>query len=101
MVIGRRIRQMHTFEMNDFAVRLEFQVFTREMESTAFSIRPLETHLATRFCLADAHRHRPAFRSEHPFLDYLRIGMRAVNRFRMRSEAPGYDHVFVTFGFQG
>ena len=60
---------MHPLDMNDPAVRLKFEVFARDMESTPFAIRPLITDLAARPRVIDADGHRPTFRTEQPFLD--------------------------------
>jgi hypothetical protein len=41
VVVGHRIRQVHPLDMSDAAVRLKFEVFAREVESTPRAIRPL------------------------------------------------------------
>src|ERR1700722_505040 len=57
MVVGRRIWQVHSLDMNDPAIRLEFQKLAGDMEFAASAIRPFVTELAARFRVIDAYGH--------------------------------------------
>src|SRR5690349_20460899 len=70
------------------------------MESIAFPVLPLVTDLATRSGLVNADRHRPAFWPKHPFLDYLRIGMRPIQGFGRRGKTSRHNYVGIAFGLQ-
>src|SRR5262249_45747811 len=86
--------------VNDPAVRSKFHKLAGQIEAMSFAIRPLVTNLASRPRLIDADGHGPAIRAEHPFLNQLRLDMRAVHRFRRSGEAPGYNYVRLPFGLE-
>jgi len=60
---------VHALQVNEPAIRLNFQVFTGNVECSAFAIRPLVANLATWSRLVDADRHRPTVGTEQPLLD--------------------------------
>jgi hypothetical protein len=87
------------FDMNDPAIRLKFEVLTREVESMPIAIRPLITDLAARPGVTAADGHRSTFRTEQPFLDWFRSIMGAVHGFG-GWRSPGHNQVGVTFCLQ-
>src|SRR5277367_410324 len=100
MVVRRRIRQVHPLDMNNPAVRLKFQKFACDVETTAFAVCPFVTEFAAWFRLIDANGHSPAFRTEQPFLDDCRIGVGAVHGLGRRGEAPRHYYVRIAFSSQ-
>jgi hypothetical protein len=86
--------------MHNSAERFQFEILTSYMESAAFAVRPLVAELSSWLRVIDADRHAPAFRAEQPFLNQLRIGVRAIQRFRRRSKAPRHNHMRIAFRLQ-
>src|SRR6185312_10107319 len=91
---------MHSFDVNEPAVRLNFQAFTSEVETSPLAVGPFVTHFPSWARITNADRHGPAIGTEHPFLNQLRVSMRTVYSLGRRGKAPRNNDVFVAFGFQ-
>src|SRR5258708_8542876 len=88
---------MHAFYVHDSPRRLELDEFAGEVEPTAFAVDPFVPDLALGFCLADTHRHGPAFRTQHPFLDQFRVGVRPIPCLGRRTKSPRDANVAIAF----
>src|SRR5258708_2752507 len=91
---------MHAFYLHDSPRRLELDEFAGEVEPTAFAVDPFVPDLALGFCLADTNRHGPAFRTQHPFLDQFRVGVRPIHCLGRRSKSPRDDNVAIAFSLE-
>src|SRR4029450_4199253 len=87
-------------DMNEAAEWHQLEKLAGHIKSAAFAVGPLVADLAARPRLVDADRHRPAVRTEHPFLNQRRLRMRAIHRFRRSCEAPGNKDLAVPLGLQ-
>jgi len=100
MIVGGALGEKHALDMNDAAMRLQFEEFAGNVESLPFGVFPLVAKLPARSALKNANGHRPTVRTEQPLLNQAWIGMGAVYGFGGRGESPGHHDVGVAFSFQ-